>query len=142
MRGSYHFLSGIIVFVVLWLTIEEITFTMIFIPIALSLFPDVDIKLNSHRNFFLHSTLIWIIVFLYNPSMIMALGCLSIGIHLLLDITITPSKLRGTYTLKFVKSRPFFWFLKKKRGLATTLWLFINFLLSVILLIIEIIIIS
>ena len=136
MKGSYHYLIGTVVFTVLWLLIDEIKFTMIFIPIALSLFPDTDLKLNSHRNFLFHSIILWVVVLMYNPSLIMALICLSVGIHLLFDITLNPSAWKGFYTLKLVGNKPFFIFSRNGRGLWTTLWLLINFIISVVIVVI------
>ena len=137
MKGSWHYIIGIVVFTILWLVIDEIKLTMIFIPIALSLFPDADLKLNSHRNFLFHSVILWLVVFIFNPSLMMALVCLSIGIHCISDITLIPSAWKGFYTLKLVGNRPFFMFIKGCRGLLTTLWLLVNFIISVIIVVIA-----
>ena len=131
MKGTWHFIIGMITFILSWMFIKEIHITMIFIPIALSLFPDADFKIRSHRNFLFHSIIPWSLVWLYNPTIITALSCLSIGIHLFLDITYTPKKWKWGYLLKFYK-KGFFWFAKGKQGALTTIWLFVNFSLSVL----------
>ena len=118
MKGNWHYLIGLSVFVVLWLTIEEITFSLILAPIALSAFPDVDLRTKNHRWFLTHSIILWGIVAWFNPGLWSILIVLSIGIHLLCDITLFPSRWTGTYCLKVWGKTSFFWFVKKGYGMV------------------------
>ena len=137
MNGNWHYLIGIVVFVALWLLVKEITFSLILAPIALSAFPDVDLKLKNHRWILTHSIILWVIVAWFNVGLWSVLICLSIGIHLLSDITLSPSKWMGTYCLKLWGKKSFFWFVDSGRGALTTLWLLLNFILSVIIVVIA-----
>ncbi len=151
MEKKFHLILGTIILLIFWYFIEEIKIWMIMASVIYLIVPDLDFALGEkwHRWFFLHSVIIWTGIYLFLKFtidiqmvlLIFALFNFAVGIHLLLDMTFFPSGWKGTYTIKFAGSRPFFWFMKKNRGLATTIWLFINFLVSLILLVIEIIII-
>ncbi len=159
MEKKWHLIVGTVILLVFWYYIKEIKFWMVIIAIPYLIISDLDFSLGEkwHRNFLFHSIILGLIIYLYvkitipTPfvSLLISIIVFATGLHLLLDITLFPSGWKGTYCLKFIGNRPFFWFVKfnknkpfTKRGVLTTLWLFINFLLSVILLIIEIIIIS
>jgi len=120
-----HLATGFVFFLILWLLIPEVKITMIFIPIAMVLFPDTDLKFNTHRNFLFHSVIIWVIVWIYNPSLINALVVLSIGLHCLCDIRLSPKYWKGFYNIKLYRR-------SLLKGLTSTLWLAINFIISVI----------
>jgi hypothetical protein len=139
MKGIWHIISSSVVLLTLWILLDEITITLILIALPFTIFPDVDLKFDSHRNFLFHSIIIWVIVWWFNPSLLTALIVFGTGLHLLGDITLFPSTWKGYYTLKFIR-HSFFWFSKDKRGVYTTIWLLLNFLGSVVILIIEIVI--
>ena len=151
MNRNWHLYIGMVILLIMWYFIEVIQLWMVLISIPFLIIPDWDLLLNekSHRNFLFHSILIWVGIYLYVKitvnipiiSLLTIIITFAVSIHLLLDITLVPSNWKGFYSLKSIGARPFFWFLKNKRGLATTIWLFVNFLASLILLVIEIIII-
>lgn len=127
MNRLAHFIAGIIFFLVLWGLFELITLSLILIPIAMVLFPDVDAGTKIHRHFLTHSIIAWFGVWLYNPSILTALVCVAIGFHCLCDINgLNPKRWRGSYTIKFTTYG--------LNGKLSTLWLFMNFILSLIIL--------
>lgn len=136
MNRSWHLVIGILTLLVLWGQLEPIELTMIFIPMAFTIFSDVDVGTPYHRNFLTHSIMIWFVVWWYNPMIITALVCLAVGLHCLLDITLWPSSWTGFYLIRFGK-HGLFWFKKGKQGLLSTLWLIGNFVLSVIILYLQ-----
>ena len=139
MESKGHLFYNTIIFVVLWLVIDKIPFSAILLPIAISTFPDVDLHFESHRNVVFHSVIIWAFICMYNFSLICTLAMFSIGLHLLLDITLNRNKWRGYYTLKIYRFRSFFFFVKYKHGYLTTLWLFSNFAIASIVLALKLI---
>jgi hypothetical protein len=139
MKSKGHLFYNMIIFVMLWLAFEEIQLSAILLPITISTFPDVDLHFGSHRHVVFHSVIPWLIVCVFNFNMICTLAMLSIGLHLLLDITPKRKKWRGFYTLKIWSNKPFFFFVKRKRGYLTTLWLFSNFGVSVAILTLKLI---
>ena len=140
MNRKSHLLIGSIVLVLVNLLSSKITITLIAIPIGMSLIPDIDAGTRYHRFFLSHSIIPWVVVYLFNPTLLTALVCFAVGIHLILDIHINKQKMVGFYTIKFfkvldVKNRGF-----KMIGLSgkqTTIWLIVNFLLSIMILLIQ-----
>ncbi len=129
MNRFAHFIAGIIFFLILWGLFELITFSLILIPIAMVLFPDVDAGSKYHRNFLTHSIIVWSIVWYLNPEyrILTALVCVAIGFHCLCDINgLNPKKWRGSYTIKFTNHG--------LNGKLSTVWLFWNFILGLIIL--------
>ena len=139
MKSKGHFFYNAIIFIMLWLAIDQIPFSAIMLPIALSTFPDIDLHFNSHRHVLTHSVIIWLFVCVYNFSLICTLSLLSIGLHLLFDITLNHKKWRGYYTLKIYRSKSFFFWVKKRKGILTTIWLFSNFAISIVFLTLKLI---
>lgn len=139
MKSKGHLFYNTIIFIVLWILIDEVTFSSILLPIALSTFPDVDLHFKSHRNVFTHSVIIWLVVVCFNYTLITVLCMLSVGFHLLLDIRIRRADMRGFYTLKIYGYKSVFPGKFKNRGIFTTIWLIINCLISILILIIKII---
>jgi len=130
MKSKGHYFYNAIIFVMLWLAVDEITISMILLPITISAFPDVDLHFNSHRNFLFHSVLIWLILCFYNFTIISVLSMFSIGLHCLFDVRLKRKKWRGFYSLKIWANKPFWFFLKKKRGTMSTIWYLMNFVIS------------
>jgi len=130
MKSKGHYFYNAIIFVMLWLAVDEITISMILLPITISAFPDVDLHFNSHRNFLFHSVLIWLILCFYNFTIISVLSMFSIGLHCLFDVRLKRKKWRGFYSLKIWANKPCWFFLKKKRGTMSTIWYLMNFVIS------------
>lgn len=116
------------------------------------IYPDGDHKLKNtpHRHFLFHSIIItsifWVISLLYPMlALLIALMNFSIGIHLICDIHVKRAKMIGTYTIKFIRVRKFK--LKKEHkiyglnGMHTTEWLVVNFIVSVGILLIQLMVI-
>jgi len=132
MKSRGHLFYNTFIFVILWLVIDKIPFSAILLPIAISTFPDVDLHFESHRNMVFHSVIIWAFICWRNFNLICTLAMLSIGLHLLLDIRVNRLKWRGFYTIKIYRSKSLFFFTKGFRGRLTTVWLFSNFLISIV----------
>ncbi|HEY0087362.1 MAG TPA: hypothetical protein VGB37_00885, partial [Candidatus Lokiarchaeia archaeon] len=81
MNFKWHFVSSLIFFVTLMILFKDVTISLILIPIVLGWVPDIDLRFGSHRNVFLHSLLIPIIVLIFNPSLLTVLITLSFGLH-------------------------------------------------------------
>ena len=137
MKGSYHLLFGTLFFLVLWGCLEAITITMIAVGIAFTVFPDSDWSINSHRNWIFHGIIPWIIVWYFNPSLITVMICVGVGIHLLCDITPYKAGWKGGYLIKWYH-HGFFWWSKGNQGKYTTAWLLGNFILSIVILAVEV----
>ena len=127
MKFRWHFVFALCLFTILWIAIESISLSMIFIPILMAPLPDVDLKFKSHRNAVFHSILIPVIVFIFNPSELTALVCLSFGLHCLLD-GISFKKKIGYYRIKWYHNH------EMLNGKASMIWLWANFIASVIIL--------
>lgn len=123
----------------LWLAFDEIQFSEILIPMAISTFPDVDLHFQSHRNIITHSVIIWLVVCFFNFTMITVLSLFSIGLHLLFDVRMDNKKWKGYYTLKLYRQKPAFPMKPKHRGLLTTIWFIVNFLISTMILTVKMI---
>jgi len=135
MKGKFHLVSTLIFFILLWLIVPDIHVTEIFLPVFLTMYPDVDLRFQSlgHRSIWTHSIVLPFIVFCFNPSMITVLVILSIGFHCLCDLRFT--KQTGYYTIKILRMRSSkrSWYSRfRMNGKQTTTWLFSNFILSLI----------
>jgi len=113
---------------------KDVTISLILIPILYIIIPDTDLRFNSHRNVFLHSLLIPIIVLIFNLSLLTILIILSFGLHCLCDISVLKKK-GGAFTIKYfgMKSIGGFWFAE--------VWLILNFVVSLIIFIIYLMVI-
>lgn len=143
MNRNPHWIIALIVFCIINLFSSQITTTLIMIPTAMSLFPDVDAGTRYHRYWLCHSIIPWVIVWLFNPMLLTALICLGVGIHCLLDIHLNRAKMTGFYTIKLfrvLKLHLGSWEYKMigLNGIKSTLWLFINFLIAILILLIQI----
>lgn len=127
MKGKQHLLASSLFFLGLYWAIEAITLSMIFAPIVLTLYPDIDQHLGSHRNWFFHSILLWVILFWFNPEMLYLLFIVAVGFHCLCDITPFPSKWTGYYCVKWWKHGLF---PAGKKGGMSTGWYLGNFILA------------
>ena len=136
MNGRNHLLVAFFVFVGLYLKFESITLSMIPAPIVVTLYPDIDLKLGSHRNWFFHSIILWVIVAACDPGIRSMLFVVSTGIHLVCDITPRPSKWSGYYCLKWWK-RGIFRHMSIRQGVMSTAWYFFNFVFAFGLLLIQ-----
>lgn len=125
---------------------SSILIPMIYLAIPIgAVFPDLDLAFGQryHRHWLFHSILwlivCWVLALMYPIFMLfIALLMYSVGIHLLCDMRFR--KVGGTYTIKLFEVP----ITRKVKGLnygKSTLWLFLNFLLSIILLIITILVI-
>jgi len=126
MKGKHHLLMASIFFIALYFLVERVTLSMLPAPIIITLYPDLDHHFETHRNFFFHSIFLWVIIFFFNQDIYHLLFILSVGVHLLCDITPRPSKWTGFYVLKWRKGGVF----KKgplKQGVMSTFWYFGNF---------------
>ena len=126
MKFKGHFLSELIIFILLFIFIKEITLSMIILPIFFGTgFPDTDLKFNSHRNLLFHSILIPLFVWTFNMMILSNLLILSVGIHLLGD-----SK---WWSKRRTKGGYFCVVYYKKKRLPTrwsVVWYLFNFLVS------------
>lgn len=141
MKGRWHLLVGLAVFIPLWLLIPKIQLTEIIFPIVLSTFPDLDLGFKSlgHRSALTHSLLLPLIVYFFNPYMDYLLIILTVGIHLMCDTRFAKKKQKGFYCIKIwrikYKNDNGEWVWKTKWGLNgfwTTILLEVQFVLSVI----------
>ena len=97
MNFKGHFITEIIIMLILWGIFEQITISMIIIPIFWGTsFPDADLKFNSHRNIIFHSIIPNIIIWYYIPTMENLLFVMAVVIHLVGDL-IPMIKKRGGY---------------------------------------------
>ena len=137
MRGKHHLIVATIFFLALSILVDKVTYSMILAPIVVTLYPDLDHHFETHRNFLFHSIIVWVPIFMLNYNIYHLLFILSVGIHLLCDITPYPSKWTGYYVLKWRKGGVF----KKgplKQGVMSTLWYFFNFVAAVGLFLLQI----
>ena len=135
MKGKWHLIVAMLVFIPLWILIPAIQLTDIFYPIVLTILPDIDLKFDSlgHRSVITHSLLIPLIVYVFNPYMVNLLIILSVGIHCSCDVTLKPKRWQGGYTIKVLKIRNPWrgWMVKKSlNGNWSTVWLLSQFLLA------------
>jgi len=105
----------------------EVTITLTLAAIPISFFPDVDQnfkKTLGHRNWFTHSIILWLIIYIFNIGDIMILTMmLGVGIHCLSDCRFRSEKQKGYYTIKWFKG-------KGLDGFGSTLYLTLNFIVS------------
>jgi hypothetical protein len=125
MKRSYHLLLGLILFSVLAFVVDAITVSMIILPILMSVAPDTDMLISPklHRNWIFHSIFFPMVVIFFNYNIYHLLFLLSWGVHLLTDISITPSKWIGTYQVKWYHACIWQW---EGKGVFSTMWLIIN----------------
>jgi len=134
MKKIFHVISSFVLFIALAYILDEIKITMIIYPIILgSLAPDLDLAFGSHRNFLAHSISIPILIFLFDMSTINALYILAFAFHCLCDVSFRPSKWTGFYTIKMYRHTIFFGAEEKSAGALTTLWLFVNAFIGIML---------
>lgn len=135
MNFKGHLISEIIIFLLLWGFIKEITLTSIFIPILWgSSFPDSDLKFKSHRNILFHSVIPNVVIFLYNINLLSNLLILSVGIHLLGDLVPMVKRMKR----KGFACIDIFGFYRLN-SIYTILWFIGNITISILLFIIFII---
>ena len=97
MNFKGHFITEIIIMLILWGIFEQITVSMIIYPIFFgTLIPDADLRFKSHRNIIFHSIIPNIIIWYYIPIMENLLFIISIVIHLAGDL-LPMIKKRGGY---------------------------------------------
>jgi len=122
-----HIFWSCLIMIILWILIPDITITSILVSIPFTIFPDIDHNFGSHRHFLPHSIILWIIVFIFNPSIITVMIVFGTGLHCLEDIK--PRKMKGFALITYWKYKKLF-----KFKYSSTLWLLINFINSVIIL--------
>ena len=146
MKGRWHLLVGLAVFIPLWVLIPKIQLTEIIFPIVLSTFPDLDLGFKSlgHRSALTHSLLLPLIVYLFNPYMDYLLIILTVGIHLMCDTRFAKGKRKGFYCIKILRIKKLMYHSttegvelvwKTKWGLNgfwSTIFLQLQFIISVI----------
>lgn len=119
MKFKSHFVSEVIIFLLLWGFIKEIKLPMIILPIFWgSCFPDSDLKFKSHRNIIFHSIIPNILIWLYEPSMVNILFIISVAIHLLGDLIPMFKKKGGFSCIDML--------FKRMNTTQSMLWLFCN----------------
>jgi len=134
MKGKWHFVFTTTFLILLWVIFGVVlqkpyfTITQIIAAVPISFFPDVDQNFSflGHRNWFTHSIILWVIIYIFNPHFIFLTLQLGIGFHCLCDIRLRPEKQVGYYTIKWFKG-------KGLNGLQSTAWLNLNFWISFIL---------
>ena len=142
MRGKWHFVTTTIFIVFLWIIFglwlgkPYFNITQVIAAIPISFFPDIDqnFKMLGHRNWFTHSIILWVVIYLFNPHFIFLLLMLGIGFHCLMDIRLQPKKQVGYYTIKWYGYRGtnLKYSYKGMDGLLSTYYLTINFAISFI----------
>ncbi len=132
MKFARHHITVFIIFGMMWILLQEVTFSDILLPIVINSIPDVDLKFKSHRNLFYHSVIFPMMVWIFNPSMYSVLLVFSFGLHCICDIRL--KRVGGFYTLKVWKGHSV-----KGYKFATT-WYISNFLISLGLLVFWLII--
>ena len=126
MKFEYHLISGFVIFILLWILIPTITITAIIVGLVFVVLPDTDLKFKSHRNFIAHSIIIWVIVFVFNPSVITLAMIQGIAIHCAFDLKFKRSGMTGFYCISF-------WGYKKMlNGIQSTIWLWCNVIATVL----------
>ena len=128
MKAKHHLIASSLLFLLLYFAFDAVRLSAIFAPIFITLFPDVDLHLGSHRNWFFHSIFLWVAILLFNFDIYHALFVLSVGFHLLCDITPQPSKWVGYYCVKWRKRGMF---PRGRQGAMSTMWYGLNFAVSV-----------
>ena len=124
MKGKHHLLATSLLFAGLYLAFDAVRLSMIFAPIVITLAPDIDLNFKSHRNFFSHSIFLWVFILGVNFDVYHAMFVLSVGFHLLCDITLFPSKWVGYYCVKWWKGGIF---PAGRQGVMSTMWYLFNF---------------
>ena len=140
---GHLFWTGIYMGVIM-MFIEPLALILIFLIAWISLLPDIDLRLyrESHRFFPFHSIIIPLIAFYLYPNILTLMILLSIGHHLALDTVgnlIFGKEGKGYYTICLIPSYIFnFLFFKlttkglRISGKSTTVWLLLNWILSII----------
>lgn len=132
MNKKNHFFMEVIILLVLWGFIEQITLTMIILPIFWgALFSDFDHQFKSHRNIIFHSILPNLLIWLYNPNMENIVFILSVSIHLLGDL-LPMIKKKGGFSCIDIFG------LKRFNTKLSAGWLIINIIIGIIILIFEV----
>ena len=125
MNKLAHFLFELFGFLIIWGIFEEITITMIIIPIFWgTLFPDFDHQIKSHRNIIFHSIIPNFVIFLFDFTLINKLLIISVAIHLLCDLIPTFRKKGGYSCIHY-------WF-GRFSTVKTRIWFVLNILGSII----------
>lgn len=89
-RSVLHVILTAVVVSVLWWMFDAINLTSIIPAIYLTFATDISADPEagpmSYKMYLTHSTIIWIIIFLFNPIALTALMMLSLSLHCLTDI--------------------------------------------------------
>lgn len=145
MRGKLHFLWNAPILIVLGCLVYYYIFASRFLIIAVYFgiicgqVSDLDLSIlgqKYHRHYLFHSCIwtafLWFIAWgIPEVQLIIAFCVLGNGLHLLEDIQINRFSMRGTYTIK--TRQTITGKVKGLNGWNSTLWLIINFLISVVL---------
>jgi len=107
----------------------------VYAGIGFSLLPDIDAGTKYHRHFLTHSIIwiaaMWFVAWGYPElQLIISFWILGVGLHCLEDIRLNRASARGFYTIKIrqtISGK-----VKGLTGMGTTCWLFWNFVLSFI----------
>lgn len=124
---------------------SSILIVMIYLAIPIgALFSDLDMTFarKYHRHWLFHSILFtgicWVLCLQYPEFMLfVAILNFSVGLHLLFDINVKKSKRVGFYCIKLYSKYNFSkkkWEIKGLNGTKSTLWFFLNFLASLLIL--------
>lgn len=132
MNGKWHFITTTIIFIALWIIFrfyfdkEYFTISQLIAAIPLTFFPDVDTnfkKTLGHRNWFMHSIILWVIIYILNPYFVFLAIVLAVGLHCLCDLRFCRQQQVGFYCIKVIGD----WDLN---GRWSTLWLVVNFIVA------------
>ena len=148
MNKKSHIIYSSIVLIGLWIICrfifnkEYFTITLVIAAIPICLYNDIDTSINAlgHRNLFFHSIILWVIIFLFNPTFLFILFIFASGLHCLLDVRYNSSKRTGFYTIKIWMRLSLSLLNMEKQwktlwgmsGAWSTVWLILQFLISII----------
>ena len=154
MNGKSHLITTSLVLIGLWIVFglvlnkDYFTISLVIVAIPITFFPDIDLKFNAlgHRNFFTHSIILWCILFYFNPSFLFILFIFVNGLHCFADCRWNSRKRIGYYTVKIFMYMAFNIHHKDAdnitvwrtvwgmNGACSTLYLILNFIISIIIL--------
>ncbi len=146
MKWRWHFLTTTIIMIVIAILSKTINIveSIIIPPCWATFFSDCDSKFQytreddpsklqktfkklsiPHRSIYTHSIGLTLLVWFYDPSLLLSLMIFAQGIHCLEDINLTKSTRLGSYTIKYIK------IFNKSYGMNgwnSTLWLLLQFI--------------
>ena len=131
MNKKNHFISEVVIFLLLWGFIDSIKLSMIILPIFWgAMFPDFDHQFKSHRNIIFHSIIPNLLIWFYDSSLMNFLFIISVAIHLLGDLLPMIKKRGGFSCIDMM--------FKRMNTFNSAIWLILNIFTSIVLCILVI----